>query len=157
MYQVRYNINDNKLEAGIDEAGRGPLWGPLMAAAVILPDEEKWTDEENQLYKLIKDSKKISEKKRLKIAEGIKKYAVSWSIGTVTAQEIDDHGMTWSNQTVFIRAVNSLTVKPDRLLVDGTIALKVSEWSQEQHTIKDGDAIYLSIAAASIIAKVDHD
>lgn len=157
MYQVRYNINDSKLEAGIDEAGRGPLWGPLMAAAVILPSEDKWTDDEKALYKLIKDSKKISEKKRIVIAEGIKKYAVSWSVGTVTAQEIDDHGMTWSNQTVFIRAVNGLTVKPDRLLVDGTIALKVSEWPHEQSTIKDGDAIYLSIAAASIIAKVEHD
>lgn len=157
MYQVRYNINDNKLEAGIDEAGRGPLWGPIMAAAVILPSEDKWTDDEKTIYKLIKDSKKISEKKRITISEGIKKHAVSWSVGTVTAQEIDDHGMTWSNQTVFIRAVNGLTVKPDRLLVDGTISLKVSEWPHEQNTLTDGDATYLSIAAASIIAKVEHD
>ena len=137
MYQVRYNINDNKLEAGIDEAGRGPLWGPIMAAAVILPSEDKWTDDEKTIYKLIKDSKKISEKKRITISEGIKKHAVSWSVGTVTAQEIDDHGMTWSNQTVFIRAVNGLTVKPDRLLVDGTISLKVSEWPHEQNTLTD--------------------
>jgi len=154
-YTTRY-IEDDKAEAGIDEAGRGPFWGPLMAAAVILPAEETLTEEQKKLFVQVRDSKKISEKKRKVIADGIKKHATTWAIGTVTAQEIDDNGMTWSNQTAFLRAVQGLQQKPDRLIVDGTIPLS-SNWPGEQHTVVDGDAIYLSVAAASILAKVIHD
>lgn len=155
-YQSRYNINDNKVEAGIDEAGRGPFWGPLMAAAVILPDEEKWTAEQRKCFEQVRDSKKIAEKKRQRIAEEIKRHVV-WGLGTVSAEEIDDNGMTWSNQTAFARAVEQLSVKPDRLIVDGTMPLNNKFWTGEQHIVTDGDATYLSIAAASILAKVEHD
>ena len=156
ILQARY-IEDSKLEAGIDEAGRGPFWGPLMAAAVIMPAEESWTEEQRKLFEQIKDSKKIAEKKRIRIAEEIKKHAVAWGVGTVSAQEIDENGMTWSNQTVFARAVSALETGPDRLIVDGIVPLQTTFWPGEQHTVTDGDAIYISVAAASIIAKVSHD
>ena len=148
---------DGKIEAGVDEVGRGCLWGILVTGAVIWPKESEWSDEIRKLVPEIKDSKKISQKKRKVIAEKIKQYAVDTSIGVVEASEIDDLGMTKSNQTAFARAVKGLKTVPERLLVDGTIPLLYDDWQGEQHTIVDGDANYLSIAAASIIAKVYRD
>lgn len=160
MLQVRF-ANDSLLEAGIDESGRGCLWGPLYAAAVIWPPEEEWTDEYKVLAPYIKDSKKVNPKKRAQIAESIKSLAVDYGIGSVTAKEIDELGMTAANRLVFLRAIDALTVKPDRILLDGILPLPFFQLHergiQQQETIIEGDGKYLAIAAASIIAKEARD
>ena len=102
--QVRF-CDDNKLEAGVDEAGRGCLWGPLYAAAVIWPPEEDWLDEHREVAPFIKDSKKISAKKRKQIANQIQAAAIDYGIGSVSAKEIDQSGMTSANRLAFQRAI----------------------------------------------------
>jgi len=157
-----YHIQDAKVELGVDEAGRGPLWGPMMAAAVYWPTESLWTDSHREIVPSIKDSKKISEKKRKRIAEKIQELANGYGIGIVSAEEIDCLGATRANQLAFRRALDALyeNVKgftDVRILVDGILPLNVYSSNEECITIVDGDATYLSIAAASIVAKVAHD
>jgi ribonuclease HII len=157
MLRTRF-INDAKLEIGVDEAGRGPLWGPLMAAAVLLPNETNWTEETRALMKTINDSKKISAKKREKLAEEIQKIAIVYGIGIVNADEIDTLGATRANQLAFRRALNECNISSEkRVLIDGTLPLNDTMVGEECHTLVDGDANYISIAAASIVAKVSHD
>ena len=91
MLLVRHT-NDTKVEAGLDEAGRGSFWGPIMAGAVIWPTEDIWTEEHRQVASQIRDSKKISPKKREKICDEIKKLSTSWGIGSVSSTEIDENG-----------------------------------------------------------------
>lgn len=152
-----YHISEEKTEAGVDEAGRGSFWGPMMAGAVIWPSKLVWTKGHFDIYPHIKDSKKISPKKRVKLAEEIKKLATSWAVGTVMASEIDEHGITWANREAFRRALCGLAIKPDNIIIDGALNLKSVDDCQFQYTVIDGDAIYLHIAAASIIAKTEHD
>jgi ribonuclease HII len=171
-----YHIQDAKIELGVDEAGRGPLWGPMMAAAVYWPTESLWTDSHREIVPSIKDSKKISEKKRKKIAEKIQELAYGYGIGVVSAQEIDCLGATRANQLAFRRALDALYENASdklyekvkeftrvnknsdiRILIDGILPLNVYYPNEECITIVDGDATYLSIAAASIVAKVAHD
>jgi ribonuclease HII len=149
------HVQDTALEAGIDEAGRGCFWGPLTAAAVILPAEADWSDKMCALAPKLRDSKKLSPKRRAEYAAAIKELAVAWGVGTVMAAELDAHGVTWANQTAFERAVAALATPPSRLLIDGTLACKYEAGTV--YTIIDGDATYLSIAAASILAKEAHD
>jgi ribonuclease HII len=156
MLKSRFKA-DLHLEAGVDEVGRGCLWGPLVTGAVIWLPEQEWTDEIREVSGQIKDSKKMTEKRRTRLAEHIKACALDTAIGIVEAKEIDEMGMTMANQTAFARAVAGLSVPPDRLLVDGTIPLLTRDWEGEQHTIVDGDAEYIPIAAASILAKVYRD
>lgn len=156
MLKTRYQ-NDTLIEAGVDEVGRGCLWGPLVTGAVIWPPESEWSDEVRSIAQEIKDSKKLTEKKRNRLATKIKDYAIDTAIGVVEPHEIDELGMSLSNQTAFARAVTNLTVEPDRLLVDGILPLNGKDWSKEQHTVIDGDANYIPIAAASIVAKVYRD
>jgi ribonuclease HII len=156
MLKTRYQT-DTAIEVGLDEVGRGCLWGPLVTGAVIWPPEEEWTDEIRALAPQIKDSKKLSEKKRNQVAALIKDYAIDYAVGVVEPQEIDILGMTKSNQTAFARAVRGLTVEPERLLVDGILSLSREDWAGEQHTIIEGDAQFIPIAAASILAKVYRD
>ena len=146
--------NDSLIECGIDEAGRGSLWGPLYAAAVIWLPESEWNDEVKNLSELIKDSKKISKKKRNIIFEGIIKYAVSYGIGIVRAEEIDEMGMTKANKTAFHRAFANLSKVPDRILLDGILPM---DTEKELVLEPEMDNKYLSVAAASIVAKVSHD
>jgi ribonuclease HII len=157
---VRYS-KDTRSEAGVDEAGRGCLWGPLYAAAVVWPPEEEWSDEHKWAAPQIKDSKKLSSKKRAMLVEAIQALAVDYGIGIVTPEEIDSLGMTIANKLAFQRAIDGLSSSPERLLLDGTIQLNVDELEKrkisEQFTIVDGDALYLPIAAASILAKEAHD
>lgn len=157
---VRYT-NDTLIEAGVDEAGRGCLWGPLYAAAVIWPPEEDWLDEHKTIAPQIKDSKKLSAKKRKVLAEAIQNLAIDNGIGIVTPGEIDAFGMTKANKLAFQRAIESLSVPPDRLLLDGILQIQddiiKSKNIQQQVTIVDGDALYLPIAAASILAKEARD
>lgn len=157
---VRYT-KDSRSEAGIDEAGRGCFWGPLYAAAVVWPPEEEWSDEHRWVAPQIKDSKKLSSKKRATLVEAIQALAVEYGIGIVTSEEIDSLGMTIANKLAFQRAIDGLTAPPERLLIDGVLQLNTEEIEKrkisEQITIVDGDATYLPIAAASILAKEAHD
>lgn len=132
--------------AGIDEAGRGPLAGPVVAAAVILPD--------NFDLPGLTDSKKLSEKQREKYYPQIHESALSVGIGVATAAEIDSINILQATLLSMQRAINRLEVKADYLLIDGITPLPVS---QPQQTLKQGDSRSLSIAAASVIAKVVRD
>ncbi len=156
MLQAKFK-NDNEIEAGIDEVGRGCLWGPLVTGAVIWPPEAEWTEEIREVSSRIRDSKKLSEKKRTELANEIEACAIDFAIGEVSPQEIDELGMTASNQLGFARAKDALTVEPSRLLIDGILPLTSEQWSGEQHTIIDGDTKYIAIAAASILAKHKRD
>lgn len=154
--------DDGLAEIGVDEAGRGPLWGPMMAAAVLWPPESEWTASHRELAPLIKDSKKISPKKRDVIYEKIKILASAYGIGTVAADEIDTLGATRANQLAFRRAITSLEEKigmleDKRILIDGILPLNDARFGELIETIIEGDGKYLSIAAASILAKVSHD
>jgi ribonuclease HII len=158
--QVRFR-DDLKLEAGVDEAGRGCLWGPLYAAAVIWPPEEDWLDEHREIAPSIKDSKKISAKKRKQLATRIQNAAIDYGIGAVSAKEIDQTGMSFANRLAFQRAIEELSVPVERVLIDGCLPFKQEQIEMlkidEQETIVDGDATYLPIAAASIVAKEARD
>ncbi len=158
--QVRHT-KDTLIEAGVDEAGRGCLWGPLYAAAVIWPPEEDWLDEHKEFAPQIKDSKKLTAKKRAVVADAILALSIDYGIGIVTPQEIDSYGMTFANKLAFQRAIDQLTVAPDRVLLDGVLPLDTEQLTkrkiQQQFTIVDGDASYLPIAAASILAKEARD
>ena len=138
--------------AGVDEVGRGALAGPLMAGAVILPSvEDIWADV--SFWSSVKDSKTISSKRRSVLAEGILARARSWAIGSVSADELDAIGVAAANRTAMERAVCGLDVEADYLLIDATTI----DTGLPQQGIIDGDALSLSIAAASIIAKVARD
>lgn len=157
ILQIRHT-NDTGIEVGIDEAGRGPLWGPLFAAAVVWVPEEEMNDEQKSLSLQIRDSKKISAKKRIQLAQQIKDNALAWSVGRVEAKEIDELGMTKSNQLAFTRALEGLSVEPDRILIDGILSIYDAPWSLiEQIVEAELDNKYVPVAAASILAKVEHD
>jgi ribonuclease HII len=158
MLKIRFQ-EDTKIEIGVDEAGRGPLWGPLMAAAIILPPQNQWTEQHKKLIPNIKDSKKISSKKREIIVHDIEQFALAFGIGIVSAEEIDTLGATRANQLAFRRAIDNINYNcaEKRIIIDGTLPLNDTKLGEECHTIVDGDASYLSIAAASILAKVYHD
>ena len=131
---------------GIDEAGRGPLAGPVFAAAVILPED---------LGDLgINDSKKLSEKKRDALFDIIKEKAIAWSVASASEAEIDEINILNATFLAMKRAVEGLSVKPDVALVDGNRKPKTGI---EEITLVKGDAKSISIAAASILAKVSRD
>lgn len=138
--------------AGVDEVGRGALAGPLMAGAVILPELDAILADLD-FWITVKDSKTISFKRRAHLAEGIMERARCWSIGSVEAEELDAVGVAAANRTAMERAVWGLAEEPDYLLIDATTL----DLPQPQQGIIDGDALSLSIAAASIIAKVARD
>jgi ribonuclease HII len=131
---------------GIDEAGRGPLAGPVFAAAVILPD--------NCIIEGINDSKKLIPKKREKLFDEICANAVSYGIGFATEGEIDSINILQATFLAMKRAVDAMTIKPDLALVDGN---RMPDLGVETRTIIKGDALCASIAAASILAKVSRD
>lgn len=131
---------------GIDEAGRGPLCGPVVAAAVILPDEY------NILY--INDSKKLSETKREEVYKEIDKYAVAYGVGIVSPERIDEINILQATYEAMRTAIHKLSVKPDILLND---AVTIPMVNIKQVPIIKGDAKSQSIAAASIVAKVTRD
>jgi ribonuclease HII len=158
MLKSRF-IEDALVEIGVDEAGRGPLWGPLMAAAVQLPPESDWTPRQRTILTQMKDSKKLSAKKRETLAKELCESGIPYGIGIVTAAEIDTLGATRANQLVFRRALDGLSglEGPRRILIDGILPLNDATPEEECHTIIEGDANYISIATASVLAKVTHD
>ena len=133
------------LICGVDEVGRGPLIGPVVAAAVILPI--------NYFHKDIKDSKKLTEKKREKLYDIIIKDAISIGIGIVNESEIDKINIYEATKVAMKTAINNLKIKPEHILID---AMKLDLNTPSTSIIK-GDAKSESIAAASIIAKVTRD
>lgn len=145
------------LVCGVDEAGRGPLAGPVVAAAVILPPKEELL-EKCPLLAGLNDSKKLTEKKREALFEPICQYALAYGIGQASAQEIDEHNILQATFLAMGRAVENLKqdfgVHPDILLVDGNRDPKMME---NTRTVIKGDANSASIAAASILAKVTRD
>lgn len=139
--------------AGVDEVGRGALAGPLVAAAVILPIHEIQSADLNPLWSTIRDSKVLSHAKRVTIAEGILASGACVSIAEITCEEIDAIGIGPANRCAMERAVQALAEPADMLLIDAmTIDLDTP-----QIGVIDGDAQSLSIAAASIVAKVHRD
>lgn len=139
--------NRNKIEAGCDEAGRGCLAGPVVAGAVILPLDFK--------SEMINDSKIISEKKRYYLREVILKEAISWGLGIVSNEEIDEINILNASFLAMHRAIDELNKKPNSLLIDGN---RFNPYKKiEHHCIIKGDGKYLSIAAGSIIAKTFRD
>jgi ribonuclease HII len=138
--------------AGVDEVGRGALAGPLTAAAVILPDQDQLS-RDAAFWSAVRDSKTLSFARRASLAEGIIEKAPSWSIASIETDELDDLGVGAANRMVMERAVLGLDREPDMLLID---AMTIDS-GIPQIGIIDGDALSLSIAAASIIAKVARD
>ncbi len=132
--------------AGIDEAGRGPLAGPVVAAAVILPADLRLQG--------IRDSKKIRPRERDYLYDLISENALSLAVGSSTAEEIDSLNILEASKLAMCRALNSLSILPDLLLID---ALKLPQIERKQEAIIKGDSKSASIAAASIIAKVTRD
>jgi len=155
MLKSRFK-EDSKVEAGIDEAGRGCLWGPLVAAAVIWPSESSWSEEVRTISGQIRDSKKLSAKRRKVLEQQIQEHAVAWSVGRVEAGEIDSLGMTRSNRLAFERALEGIPTEVERVLIDGILGIAPRE-GLEQIVEPKGDSTYISIAAASIIAKEARD
>ena len=139
--------NKGKVEAGCDEAGRGCLAGSVFAAAVILPE-----DYQNEL---LNDSKQLTEKKRYQLREMIERDAVAWAVGIVTPEEIDKINILNASILAMHRALDQLKVRPEAIIVDGN---RFKPYQKLPHTtIVKGDGKYLSIAAASILAKTYRD
>ncbi|MBO5413749.1 MAG: ribonuclease HII [Clostridia bacterium] len=133
--------------AGIDEAGRGPLAGPVVVGVVIMKPDS--------FIEGINDSKKISETKREKLYEQITEEALAWSVGIVTEKEIDEINILNATKKALTQALENLEIKPDRILVD---ALEHIDTKGVPYTsIIKGDAKVYSISAASIVAKVTRD
>lgn len=139
--------HEGVIEAGCDEAGRGCLAGSVYAAAVILPPD--------YANPMLNDSKQISEKARYQLREQIEHDAVAWAVGVVTAEEIDKMNILRASITAMHRAISQLTVRPQELIIDGN---KFYPYGNLPYTtIVKGDGKYLSIAAASILAKTYRD
>ena len=144
---LKNNYSIGKIEAGCDEAGRGCLAGSVYAAAVILPD-----DYQNDL---LNDSKQLTEKRRYQLREIIERDAVAWAVGIVTPEEIDKINILNASILAMHRALDQLKVRPEAIIVDGN---RFKPYNNIPHTtIVKGDGKYLSIAAASILAKTYRD
>ena len=140
-------MNPNLVEAGCDEAGRGPLAGPVFAAAVILPKDFH--------HPLLNDSKKMTERARETLRPIIEKEAIAWAVEEVSAEEIDAINILNASITGMQRSVRKLEVKPDFLLIDGNKFKPFDDYKYQ--CVVKGDATYASIAAASVLAKTYRD
>lgn len=137
---------------GIDEVGRGTLAGPVAAGAVCLPHDR---DDLLIVLEGVRDSKQMTPRQRERLAENIKQTAVSWAVGSATSREIDEHGIVPATLLAMNRAMQALKVEPDYLLLDSI------KWDDLTHvpyqSMVRGDSLSLSIAAASVLAKVWRD
>jgi ribonuclease HII len=131
---------------GIDEAGRGPLAGPVVAAAVLLPQDKTIAG--------LRDSKLLTARQRDAIYRQIRSYGIAYGIGIVSSVQIDQYNILWATKEAMMRAVQQIDRLPDFLLIDGTDALPLSI---TQRTVVRGDLCCASIAAASVLAKVTRD
>ena len=140
-------MEQGRIEAGCDEAGRGPLAGPVYAAAVILPSDF--------FHPLLNDSKQMTRKARETLRPIIEREAAAWAVTAVQAEEIDRLNILWASVTAMQRAVAALGTRPDFLLVDGNRFRPFD--GIPYATVVHGDATYASIAAASVLAKTYRD
>ena len=139
MYRTEY-------VAGVDEVGRGPLAGDVVTAAVILNPEKPISG--------LNDSKKLSAKKREQLFDAIQEKALSWSIARASVVEIDQLNILQASLLAMTRAVDSLSIQPEHVLVDGN---KIPQWAYQAEAVVKGDARVEAIGAASILAKVTRD
>lgn len=140
-------FKEGVVEAGCDEAGRGCLAGPVVAAAVILPSD---------FYNpILNDSKKLSESQRNKLRPIIETEAIAWGVGVVTNQEVDEINVLNASYLAMHRAIEKMSVVPEHLIIDGN---RFKEYKEISHDcIVKGDGKYFSIAAASVLAKTYRD
>ena len=148
MLSLYYGDNEDEIQVGIDEAGKGCMIGPVYAAAVI------WNNRDLDVSD-IKDSKKISRKKRAVIREYIEKNATAYAVGSASREEIDEMNISNATYLAMFRALDQINVPFDRIVVDGNL---FKPYKCNLHTcVVGGDNKYVSIAAASILAKEYHD
>ncbi len=141
------------LEAGCDEAGRGPLAGSVFAAAVILPAKKKL----GKGWERLNDSKQLTEHERYALRPLIEEESLAWAVGEVTAEEIDRINILQAALLAMHRALEKLPVQPQHIIVDGNKWRPYGFPAIPAHTVVKGDGKYLSIAAASILAKTYRD
>ena len=140
-------LQENRIEAGCDEAGRGCLAGAVYAAAVILPPDFK--------NEMLNDSKQLTEKQRYALRKVIEEASIAWAIGIVSPEEIDRINILNASFLAMHRAIDQLKIRPQHLLIDGN---RFNPYPDIPHTtIVKGDGKYLSIAAASVLAKTYRD
>lgn len=144
---IKHYNTDDRIEAGCDEAGRGCLAGPVFAAAVVLP-----SDYDNPL---INDSKQLNEKQRRQLRAEIERDAVAWAVCSIDNEGIDRMNILWASLHAMNMAVRQLKVRPEFLLIDGNRFR--NETDIDYKCFVKGDAKYMSIAAASILAKTHRD
>ena len=140
-----FQVSSDSIVAGVDEVGRGPLAGDVVAAAVILGDSPPAG---------LTDSKALSPRERERLAETIRSEAVAWSLGRATVAEIDELNILQASLLAMRRAVEALSVQPSLVLVDGN---HLPRWSYEARAVIKGDLSKPAISAASIVAKVTRD
>ena len=148
MWEIENGIYDEGFEiiCGVDEAGRGPLAGPVCAAAVILPKGLEIPG--------LTDSKKLTDKKRRELFPVIKEQAIAYGIGLASHDEVDEINILQATYLAMERALAQLTVKPDIALIDGN---RAKDFGLPVRTVVKGDSLSMNIAAASILAKVTRD
>lgn len=149
LYDFDRTFSKNTILAGVDEVGRGPLAGPIVAAAVVLNLEDL-----KDIIMYINDSKSLSSSMREKLSEEIKRKAISYSIASCSNEEIDEFGISYCNNKIFLDSISNLTVTPNIVLSDG---YKVRDYNGNNEAVIKGDTKSASIACASIIAKVYRD
>lgn len=148
MWEIEDDLRANGYEliCGVDEAGRGPLAGPVCAAAVILPRDAEIPG--------LNDSKKLSDKKRRELFPIIKEKAICYGIGLASHEEIDEINILQATYLAMERALAQLTVTPQQVLIDGN---RTKDFGLPVKTVVHGDSLSMSIAAASVLAKVTRD
>lgn len=148
MWEIEhsYYSEDIQLICGVDEAGRGPLAGPVCAGAVILPKDLEIPG--------LTDSKKLTDKKRRELLPVIQEQAIAYGIGFASQQEIDEINILQATFLAMQRALDQLTVRPDLALIDGN---RAKDFGLPVKTVVKGDSLSANIAAASILAKVTRD
>ena len=148
MWEIENSVYDEGFEiiCGVDEAGRGPLAGPVCAAAVILPKGLEIPG--------LTDSKKLTDKKRRELFPIIKEQAIAYGIGLASHEEIDEFNILQATYLAMERAMAQLGVKPDIALIDGN---RAKDFGIPMRTVVKGDSLSASIAAASVLAKVTRD
>lgn len=148
MWEIEdcFYANGVKVICGVDEAGRGPLAGPVCAAAVILPPHLEIPG--------LTDSKKLTDKKRRELFPVIQEQAIAWGIGWASEKEIDEINILQATFLAMQRAMDQLSVKPDLALIDGN---REKDFGIPVKTVVKGDSLSMNIAAASILAKVSRD
>ena len=148
LWEIEESLKENGVGiiCGVDEAGRGPLAGPVYAAAVILPEHLEIPG--------LDDSKKLTDKRRRELMPIIKEQAIAYGIGFATQQEIDEINILQATFLAMQRALDQLTVKPDLALIDGN---RQKDFGVPVKTVVKGDSLSANIAAASVLAKVTRD